>query len=73
MEIVMKIDTGNFGEVPLYGLRTVFRCAKKACEEETLRGDAVFDRKIEDFSIKNSVAPIDLFRGRLSSVARNSP
>ena len=51
------IDTGNFGEVTLRGVLAVSRYARKTPFEKIYWGDAVFDRKIEDFSIKNSVAP----------------
>jgi hypothetical protein len=57
----------------LDGSRTVFRFAQNACKKRILRGDRVFERKIEDFSFQKKVAPIDFLKGRLSSEARNSP
>ena len=57
------VDTGNFGEVILRGLRAVSRYARKTPYKEIYWGDAVFDRKIFDFSIKNSVAPVDFLKG----------
>jgi hypothetical protein len=53
-------------------LRTVSRYARKACEGGFL-GASVFLKKNQGFFFKNTLAPIDFLKGRLLSVAKNSP
>ena len=42
-------------------LRTVSHFARKACEEGFLWRERVFERKIFNFSFKNTLPPIDFF------------
>jgi hypothetical protein len=44
------------------GLRSLSRFARKSPFERFLWGEHVFERKIEDFSFKNVLAPIGFFR-----------